>query len=318
MDQASVLGVAASAEEQRHRASRRPYHGSGLPSASLPRHESPDRKASTAPQELKAMDSLRRNESLPLVLVVDDDAPVRSFMRISLEGTAKVVEASDGEQALRMLEQHSRRNLDLVLLDYVIPKRSGLEILRAVRLQWPWIPVVIITGFGSEDLAIHALRAGARDYLRKPIDVNQLRQTVVTLTAKRSSGMRPGPEILMEESADAAMDASRAVHRGIARALAFAGKHFTESITLSELAREASLSKFHFCRLFHRQMGVSFRECLQGLRVRRARALLADPGLSVTEVAYAAGFNDLSHFDKVFRRIVGVPPSEYRKGILRS
>ena len=318
MDQVSVLGVAAGPEEQRHRASRRPHHGSGLVSASLPRHESPDRKASTAPQELKAMDSLSRSESLPVVLVVDDDAPVRSFMRIALEGTAKLVEAPDGEQALRMLERQGGRNLDLVLLDYVIPKRSGLEILRVVRLQWPWIPVVIITGFGSEDLAIHALRAGARDYLRKPIDVDQLRQTVVTLTAKRSSGTRPEPGILMEESADAAMDAPRAVHQGIARALAFAGKHFTESITLSEMAREASLSKFHFCRLFHREMGFSFRECLQGLRVRRARALLADPGLSVTEVAYAAGFNDLSHFDKVFRRIVGVPPSEYRKSILPS
>jgi AraC-like DNA-binding protein len=63
-------------------------------------------------------------------------------------------------------------------------------------------------------------------------------------------------------------------------------------------------------------MGFSFREYLQALRVRRARALLADPDLSVTEVAYAAGFNDLSNFDKVFRKIVGVPPSAYRKAIL--
>jgi YesN/AraC family two-component response regulator len=294
MDQAAVLAVDSGPEEQRHRASRRPDHGSG-------------------PQDLGAMDSLRHSESLPVVLVVDDDAPVRSFMRIALEATATVVEAPDGEQALRMLERHGGRNLDLVLLDYVIPNRSGLEILRVVRRQWPWIPVVIITGFGSEDVAIHALRAGARDYLKKPIDVDQLRQTVVTLTAKRSSGTRAGPEILMAES-----DAPRAVHRGITRALTYAGQHFTESITLSEIAREASLSKFHFCRLFHREMGFSFREYLQGLRVRRARALLANPALSVTEVAYAAGFNDLSHFDRVFKRIVGVPPSEYRKAILPS
>lgn len=307
MGQASVLRVAAVHEEQRPRASRRANHEDGLASASLPRPESSGGKA--------RIDSSSLGESLPVVLVVEDDAPVRSFIRIALEGTARLVEASDGEQALWMLERHGRHKPDLIILDYVIPKRSGLEILRVVRRQWPWIPVAIITGFGSEDLAIHALRAGARDYLRKPIDVDQLRQTVVTLLAERSCGTRPGPGSVMEESAGTA---PRAVHQGIARALTFARQHFTEPIALSEIAREASLSKFHFCRLFHREMGVSFREYLQGLRVRRARALLAEQGLSVTEVAYAAGFNDLSHFDKVFRRIVGVPPSEYRKTTLLS
>jgi YesN/AraC family two-component response regulator len=313
MDQASVFEVAAGLEEQRHRASRRPHHPSGLASASLPRPESPDRRATTAPQELKAMDSLSRSESLPVVLVVDDDETVRSFVRIALEEKATMVEAPDGEQALRMLERLGGHNVDLVLLDYVIPNQSGLEILRVVRRRWPWLPVVIITGFGSEDVAIHAFRAGARDYLRKPIDVDQLRQTVVKLTAKNLSGPRPGREPLGAES-----HVPRAVHPSIARAVTYAGEHFTESITLSEIAREAFLSKFHFCRLFHREMGFSFREYLQGLKIRRAKALLADPSLSVTEVAYAAGFNDLSNFDKVFRKIVGVPPSAYRRTILPS
>ena len=257
---------------------------------------------------------LSRSEPLPSVLVVDDDARVRSFMRIALQGIARLVEASDGEHALRALEQQGS-SLDLVLVDQVIPKPSGLEILRLVRLEWPWIPVVMITGFSSEGLAIQALRAGARDYLRKPIELDQLRQTVVNLTRARPSATRPGPEIPVEECAQAAVEPARAIHRGIDRALAFVCGHFTEAITLSEVAREASLSKFYFCRLFHREMGLSFREYLQGLRVRRAGTLLADPRLSVTEVAYAVGFNDLSHFIKVFRKIVGIPPSEYRKAI---
>lgn len=313
MDQASVLGSAVGPEEQRPSTSRRLHHRSGLASASAPHHESPDRQASATPQQLKAINAPSPGESLPVVLIVDDDGPVRSFFRIALEGTASSIEAPDGEQALRMLERLGGHNVDLVLLDYVIPNQSGLEILRAVRRRWPWLPVVIITGFGSEDVAIHAFRAGARDYLRKPIDVDQLRQTVVTLTAKRLSGTRPGPEPLGAES-----HVPRAIHPGIARALTYAGEHFTESITLSEIAREAFLSKFHFCRLFHREIGFSFREYLQGLRVRRAKGLLADPNLSVTEVAYAAGFNDLSNFDKVFRKIVGVPPSAYRRTILPS
>jgi YesN/AraC family two-component response regulator len=286
-------------------------HGSGPASASLPGYEGPNWQARPVSQELKAGYSPPPYESLPVVLIVDDDAPVRSFMRIALEDTASSIEAPDGEQALQALERLGGRTLDLLLLDYVMPNRSGLEVLRAVRRHWPWIPVVIITGFGSEDVAIHALRAGARDYLRKPIDVDQLRQTVVALTAKRAPGTPPGAETLM-----AASHSPRPIHRGIARALEYASGHCTEFITLSQVARQASLSKFHFCRLFHREMGLSFRQYLHGLRVRRARALLADPNLSVTEVAYAAGFNDLSNFDKVFRKIVGISPRAYRKAVL--
>jgi len=226
---------------------------------------------------------------------------------------ATVLEARDGDQALYVLKQHGGHGIDLVLLDYVIPHRSGIGILNAVRRAWPWIPVVIITGFGSEAVAIEALRAGARDYLKKPIGVEQLRQTVAGLTAKRSSVTAPGREIQSPEKYT-----PRPVHQGIARALQYASEHFTESITLSGIAREAALSKFHFCRLFHREMGVSFRQHLQALRVSRARALLEDPTLSITDIAYAVGFNDLSTFDKVFRKLVGVPPRTYRRSILSS
>jgi two-component system, response regulator YesN len=305
MGHAVLFALDAAREAKPPDVGRRSYDASDVHPANLPPRGGPVRTAITSGRRQQV-------ESVPWVLLVDDDAPVRSFMRLALEPTAVLIEARDGEQALQMLERHGGR-IDLVLLDYVIPHRSGLEILNAVRREWPRIPVVIITGFGSEAVAIDALRAGARDYLKKPIDVDKLRQTVAALTAKRSSVTVPGFEIQSAES-----DAPRPVHQGIARALRYASQHFTESITLSGIAREAALSKFHFCRLFHREMGFSFREHLQGLRVRRARELLADPTLSVTEIAYAVGFNDLSTFDKMFRKRVGVPPRTYRRSILSS
>lgn len=245
--------------------------------------------------------------SLPVVLVVEDDARVRSFVRAALAGTASLLEAPDGAQALRVLERQGGHNLDLVLIDQVIPGPSGLQVLQLVHSRWPWIPSVMMTGFGSEELAIQALRAGARDYLKKPIELDRLRRTVVALTCASVATAPAGPVERRAETAGVP------AHRAVSRAVAFVYEHFAEAMTLSEVARAASLSKFHFCRLFRREMGLSFRDYLQGLRVGRARALLADPRLSVTEVAYAVGFNDLSHFDKVFRRIAGVPPSEYRR-----
>jgi YesN/AraC family two-component response regulator len=246
------------------------------------------------------MRSPTADRSLPVVLVADDDSGTRSFLRSALEATARVVEAADGERALEILRAHVRRSVDLVLLDQVLPRRSGLEILRATKRTWPWIPVVLLTGSGSEELAVQALRAGASDYLRKPIHPDTLVRTVTTLTRAPGGPVAP---------------AAAARHPGVRRALAYMREHFAEALSLTDVAREARLSRFHFCRVFHQETGVLFHEHLHELRVGQAKALLADPRVSVTEVAYTVGFNDLSHFDRTFRRMVGQSPSGYRASL---
>jgi YesN/AraC family two-component response regulator len=251
---------------------------------------------------------------LPAVLVVEYDRRERAIIRRALDGIASLVETSDGEHALHVLARCGQSTLDLVLVDHALPEHSGLELLCFVRRQWPWIPVVLVTGFGSEELAVQALRAGVRDYLRKPIDAAQLRQAVATLTAVSTSGAHSSREHVVHAAGRAAE--APPAHRAIRRALAFADEHFSEAITLSEIAREASLSRFHFCRLFRLETGLRFREHVQHLRVQQARRLLANPRLTVTEVAYAVGFNDLSTFDKVFKKIVGAAPRVYRRACL--
>jgi YesN/AraC family two-component response regulator len=247
---------------------------------------------------------------VPGVLIVDDEPLVRSFFRDALAGRARVVEAGDSDQAIAILQAHVPGTLDLVLLDYVLPTASGLEVLQITRRRWPWLPVVILTGFGSEELAVKALRGGASDYLRKPVQLSVLLKTVGALTA-RSRGTPVGAGT----GADDGHHHPPTVHPNIHKGLLFMRGHFTESITLTDVAREAGLSRFHFCRLFHHETGVPFRDYLLELRIGRAKTLLADRHLSVTEVAYAVGFNDLSHFDRTFRRMVGRSPSEYRRSM---
>jgi YesN/AraC family two-component response regulator len=246
---------------------------------------------------------------VPDVLVVDDEPLMRSFLRDALDGRARVVEANDSEQAIEILQMHAGEQVDLVLADYVLPTRSGLELLQITKRSWPRLPVVIVTAYGSEALAIQALRGGASDYLRKPIQLDVLLQTVGRLTARptRTSDNRRSPD----ESGQA-----RFVHPNIERALSFMRKHFARTMTLAEVARHAGLSRFHFCRLFHYETGVPFHEYLQALRVDHAKELLvADRYLRISEVAYAVGFNDLSHFDRTFRKVVGHSPTEYRKSM---
>lgn len=247
----------------------------------------------------------------PTVLIVDDNALMRSFLRTALEEEEVwVVEAESGEQAIEILEV-PRRALDLMLLDYVLPGRSGLQILQLARRRWPWIPVIILTAFGSEDLAIQAFRAGAKDYLRKPVEPDTLTELIRALTAARRGKAGGGSATTSAEM----NDETRCVHPNVRRALAFMREHFTEEITLDDVARAARVSRFHFCRLFHREIGVTFHDYLHELRVSRAKTLLVDRHLTVSEAAYTVGFNDLSHFDRTFRKIVGSSPTEYRRSL---
>jgi AraC family transcriptional regulator len=243
----------------------------------------------------------------PTVLVVEDDPRVRSLLREALQRTNRVLEAPDGETALGLLKRPAQHSVALLVVDHVLPRCRGLDVLREVRCRWPWIPVVVITGHGSEELAIEALRAGASDYLKKPIDLNELEQRVNRLTRQRpAEGSEPGGAVPPPSPPAVG-------HPGLAAAMDFLRRHFAEPIGLADVAREAALSRYHFCRIFRRETGASFRDHLRTLRIEQAKRLLADRHLTVTEIAYAVGFNDASRFDKNFSRIVGMTPTAYRR-----
>jgi AraC-like DNA-binding protein len=97
------------------------------------------------------------------------------------------------------------------------------------------------------------------------------------------------------------------------RAVDFIEGHFSEPISLADAARAASYSRCHFCKLFKEQLGMSFVSYLARVRVRHASDLLVRSELSITDIAFEVGFNDLSHFERVFRVIQRQSPSQYRR-----
>lgn len=106
---------------------------------------------------------------------------------------------------------------------------------------------------------------------------------------------------------------SSPVDEGISRALDFMEEHYFEGISLRDIARAACLSRYHFCRLFKRQMRINCIPYLSRLRIERAKSLLGNTSHPITQICFDVGFNDLSHFERVFRSIAGITPSTYRK-----
>lgn len=106
------------------------------------------------------------------ILIAEDEPFQREMLREFLEGEGhRVIESEDGESALRLL---SRSSFDLVLLDFKMPGMDGLEVLREARRLNPEIDAVILTAFGTIETAVAAMKAGARDYITKPIDLEEL------------------------------------------------------------------------------------------------------------------------------------------------
>jgi AraC-like DNA-binding protein len=239
------------------------------------------------------------------VLIVEDNASVRAFIAEALGGAAEVTEAGDADEALAHLTSPRGPRLDLVIVDCILPTRrglfaSGVDLVRTVRSRWPWVPVVAITGaLDAERLLREAQRVGASHVLQKPFGIPEITEALARVLPRRPP--RPGGDIAMQ------------------RVIAFVGEHYTEPLALRDLAQMASMSRSHFCRMFRHAAGVSFRDYIRNLRLRRAQELLRRPKASLTAIALEVGFYDLAHFDKAFRKQYGVSPSEFlrRRGLPR-
>lgn len=125
----------------------------------------------------------------PTILVVDDEVGPRESLRAILKPEYQVLVATEGEQALRVIEQ---KPVDVVLLDLRMPGLSGMRVMEKIKAVDPTIEVILITGYASYDTVLEALRLHAYDYLSKPFDVPHVREAVKRASTHRhTQQMRP-------------------------------------------------------------------------------------------------------------------------------
>ncbi len=101
--------------------------------------------------------------------------------------------------------------------------------------------------------------------------------------------------------------------RTISGARRYIEEHQGEKMSLGQVAKAVNTSSFHFCRTFKKVTGLNFTEYLSRVRIGKARNLLLNPNLRVTEVAYGVGFQSLPHFNRVFKRVAGMSPTAFRE-----
>ena len=152
------------------------------------------------------------------------------------------------------------------------------------------------------------------DYLLKPYNEQELvfavedaiRQVSVPLTARPAQPPAPAEPLRREEDEDMRTAIIRAE---ISR---FINAHYREDISMQDAAAALRYSDAYFCKLFKQCFKVNFSAYLNEYRVNKARQLILDPRLSLKDIGAAVGYSDANYFTRVFKRLTGQTPSEYR------
>ena len=102
----------------------------------------------------------------------------------------------------------------------------------------------------------------------------------------------------------------------ITRAKDYICEHQSEKLSLGQVAKAVNMSAFYFCKMFKKITGVNFTDYLSRVRIEKAKNLLLNPNLRVSEIAFEVGFQSLTHFNRVFKKLLGQSPTDYRAQLL--
>ena len=199
----------------------------------------------------------------------------------------------------------------VVCFEYDFPRTDELQVVADTKRHRDSTPIVLLTSSRSKEVARWALQACVWEHLIKPLSVRSLCNCLMTIyrampaivpVSIRNDSLRRGPE--SELSGDRLL-----------QVVAYVAANYMEKISLATVSRMCGLSPFQFSRSFKKTKGVTFRDFVVDFRIERAAHSLRTPGMSVTEAAFEAGFNDLSYFARMFRRRYGVAPGQYREAV---
>lgn len=219
------------------------------------------------------------------ILVVDDDPSVMEALTAALKGTYVVHGAATGKEACAILQRH---RVAAIVLDAILGREHGLDLVERFRVL-SRAPILMLTGHGSEGLAVRAFRAGVDDYLRKPVNLKELRATLSKLVQQH------------EQLTDPVEQARRIL-----------AEHPERPHTTARLAREVGLSEGHLRRQFRAAYGKTPRRYLTEVRMERAFELLRTTSRGVEQVAHSVGYPSVAVFNRIFKRAFGVTPSKAR------
>ena len=267
-------------------------------------HESPVELLEGEEEEERNYDSSRMS-----VLVIDDNADIRSYIHGLLSAEYSVIEAANGSEGIRKAMKYVP---DLIISDVMMPGIDGIECCRRLKseLQTCHIPVILLTACSLDEQRIQGYDGGADSYISKPFSSQLLLARIHNLIdshqcLKQFFGDRQ--TLAKEDICDLDKDFVEKFKALIEE------KMGDSELNVEDLGREMGLSRVQLYRKIKSLTNYAPNELLRMSRLKRAASLLASSGMTVAEIAYEVGFTSPSYFTKCYKEQFGESPTEFLK-----
>jgi DNA-binding response OmpR family regulator/two-component sensor histidine kinase len=244
-----------------------------------------------------------------MVLVVEDNADVRHYIREQLEDSYRVSEALNGEEGIQSAQEILP---DLIISDVMMPRMDGYRFCKAIRTdeKTSHIPVIMLTARAGLDDKIEGLETGVDAYLTKPFNAKELRVNVKNLIQQRRQlRKRFTTSTVIRPSEVSSIPADQVFMENIVKTIEtfFSDEQFS----VEKLAEHANMSVSQLNRKLNALIDQPPGQLIRSLRLQRAADLIGQQAGTVSEIGYQVGFSDNAYFSRAFRKQFGCSPTDY-------
>ena len=254
------------------------------------------------------------------LLVAEDISTERialcQTLKTHLGRTVSIFEAADGAQALELFH---REHPDIAILNIEMPYCSGLDVARKIRESGVPCALLFISDYDNFSYARQAISLRALDYILKPYEEQKLilsvREAMGYISHFGAAQWDQISPASVPQNQEPEMEDTRLalVREDINQ---FIEAHYMEELSMKNAARAMNYSDAYFCKLFKQCFQVNFSTYLNAFRIQKAQAMIENPRINIKDVGFACGYSDPNYFSRVFKRITGETPSEYRLSVM--
>ena len=272
----------------------------------------PKKPAINTPETQRSEDS-RIPTTAATILLVEDNMDLRNFLRQSLSKTYRIMEASNGQEAL---DQIAVRQPDLILSDVMMPVMRGDDLCRKIKsdVETSHIPVILLTALNDKENIIHGLEIKADNYIVKPFDVDILKASIASILAnkeiirKRFAQLNYRTEDLAPEVPGLDLD-----REFISKVTETVRKNLGNDFNVDSLCAAFHMSRSSFYNKIKALTNQSPSDFVRQIRMHEACVLLKSRKYTVAEVSDQMGYSDPKYFTDIFKKHYGMTPSAYMK-----
>lgn len=242
-------------------------------------------------------------------IVDDEDIIVAGLARMLPWDRYGCTVAGTANDGLAALDDIRALHPDILFTDIRMPGMDGLALIGALCSEHPDMQITILSGYPDFQYAQEAIRLGVSSYILKPSKMDELEQALAKMTETLAAR---GIRAAAPQSPPAAENAGNFI---INNAVRYIEENYAEKLTLSDVADNIYVSQWHLSKMIAKVTNQSFSDLLNGIRIKEAKKLLADPSLKIWEVSEQVGFADVSHFSRIFKKMESQSANEYRNAL---